>query len=138
MKKLIFLFAFIAISVSISAQDMVVRTSKVYVDKGAAKDTVNKDSALSLSVLVVDYSVGVKYQVEQTKIKGNHAKTKTYLESSLDNVYWTKVDSVSILGNGKGVSTYKAPYSQYVRLRSVGIDSVQTTKIKYTFLIVKN
>jgi hypothetical protein len=137
MKKLIFLFAFVVMALGLTAQEAVIRTSKVYVAKGAAKDTLNKDGEVIHTMLVADYATGFKFQVEQTKLDGDWAKTKTYLESSLDFATWTKVDSVSIIGNGKGVSAWKTPYTQYLRLRSVGVDSVQTTKIKFTYLIEK-
>jgi hypothetical protein len=137
MKKLIsilfLMVAFVAVSV---AQNLTVSNSAVYIAKGATKDTLNKDASITYTAFVQNFAYAVKFQVTQTQVSG-YAKTKTYVESSFDNVAWTKIDSVSLSGTSKGVSTLKNPYTQYVRLRTVGLDSTQTTRVKYYFLIEK-
>jgi hypothetical protein len=137
MKKLIsilfLMVAFVAVSV---AQNLTVSNSAVYIAKGATKDTLNKDASITYTAFVQNFAYAVKFQVTQTQVSG-YAKTKTYVESSFDNVAWTKIDSVSLAGTSKGVSTLKNPYTQYVRLRTVGLDSTQTTRVKYYFLIEK-
>jgi hypothetical protein len=137
MKKLIsilfLMVAFVAVSV---AQNLTVSNSAVYIAKGATKDTLNKNGSITYTAFVQNFAYAVKFQVTQTQVSG-YAKTKTYVESSFDNVAWTKIDSVSLAGTSKGVSTLKNPYTQYVRLRTVGLDSTQTTRVKYYFLIEK-
>jgi hypothetical protein len=137
MKKLISILALMVAFVAVSvAQNLTVSNSAVYIAKGATKDTLNKDASITYTAFVQNFAYAVKFQVTQTQVSG-YAKTKTYVESSFDNVAWTKIDSVSLSGTSKGVSTLKNPYTQYVRLRTVGLDSTQTTRVKYYFLIEK-
>lgn len=137
MKKLIsilvLMVAFVAVSV---AQDLTASNSAVYIAKGATKDTLNKNSSITYTAFVQNFAYAVKFQVTQTEVSG-YAKTKTYLETSFDNVLWTKLDSVSVAETAKGISTLKNPYTQYIRLRTVGLDSTQTTRVKYYLLIEK-
>lgn len=136
MKRLLFLLAFVVVALGAFAQTSVT-TSRVHIVGGATKDTVNKNGAYIQSFFVANYAPNAKFQVHQTKIKGTYAKTKTYLEYSYDNTNWVKLDSVSVAGNTYGTSALKSPYSQYIRLRTVGVDSTQTTRIKYFFFIEK-
>ena len=130
---LVLMVAFVAVSV---AQDETVSNSAVYIAKGATKDTLNKDASITYTAFVQNFAYAAKVQITQTQVKG-YAKTKTYLESSMDNVLWTKLDSISLAGTSKGTTTLKNPYAQYVRARTVGLDSVQTSRIKIFLLIEK-
>lgn len=137
MKKLISILALMVAFVAVSvAQNLTVSNSAVYIAKGATKDTLNKDASITYTAFVQNFAYAVKFQVTQTQVKG-YAKTKTYLETSFDNVLWTKLDSVSVSETNKGISVLKNPYTQYIRLRTVGLDSTQTTRIKYFLLIEK-
>ena len=130
---LVLMIAFAAVSV---AQDLTVNNSAVYIVKGAAKDTLNKNASITCTAYVPNFCYAAKFQITQTEVSG-YAKTKTYLETSFDNVLWTKLDSVSVAETAKGISTLKNPYTQYIRLRTVGLDSTQTTRVKYYLLIEK-
>ena len=137
MKKLISILALMVAFVSVSvAQDLTVSNSAVYIAKGATNDILNKNGSITYTAFVQNFAYAVKFQVTQTQVSG-YAKTKTYVESSFDNVAWTKVDSVSLSGTSKGISALKNPYTQYIRLRTVGLDSTQTTRVKYFLLIEK-
>jgi hypothetical protein len=138
MKKFICLvITLLTFTLGVEAQDYVVRTSKDYAFLGAASDTINKDKSKTFTVKVNDYAAYVKFQITQLKVSGDYAKTKTYIEESLDNLLWVKKDSISLLGNGSAVGSWIAIQGPFIRFRSVGVDSVQTTKIKHTFLIEK-
>ena len=137
MKRLISILALMVAFVAVSvAQDLTASNSAVYIAKGATKDTLNKNGSITYTAFVQNFAYAVKFQVTQTEISG-YAKTKTYLETSFDNVLWTKLDSVSVAETAKGISTLKNPYTQYIRLRTVGLDSTQTTRVKYYLLIEK-
>ena len=137
MKKLISILALMVAFVAVSvAQNLTVSNSAVYIAKGSTKDTLNKDASITYTAFVQNFAYAAKVQITQTQVKG-YAKTKTYLESSMDNVLWTRLDSVSLSGTNKGTSTLKNPYTQYLRVRTVGLDSTQTTRVKYFLLIEK-
>lgn len=137
MKKIITMIILMLAVVSIGfAQNLTAETSRVYIAKGATADTINKDASITYSAYIPNFCYATKVQITQTEVAG-YAKTKTYIETSFDNVTWTKLDSVSLGETAKGISTLKNPYTQYVRLRTVALDSTQTTRIKYYWLIEK-
>lgn len=137
MKRLIFVLTIIcAFTFNSVAQNLTAKTTGVYIAKGAATDTINKDGVSTYVAYIPNGCYAFKAQVTQTTVKG-YAKTKTFVESSLDNVLWTKIDSVSVGSTAKGITAVKNPYAQYVRLRTVAIDSTQTTKLKYYLVIEK-
>jgi hypothetical protein len=137
MKKILSLIVLMVAFVSVSfSQNLTATNTTVYIAKGATADTLNKDGSITYTAYVPNFCYATKFQVTQTEVSG-YAKTKTYLETSFDNALWTKLDSVSISETAKGISVLKNPYTQYIRLRTVGLDSTQTTRVKYYWLIEK-
>lgn len=136
MKRLLFVCLLVFVGIAVTAQTKL-DVVRVYKIADTAADTVNKDGSKTYGFYIPNYCTSAKFQVHQLKTKGVYAKTKTYIETSLDYVNWTKLDSVSVAGNTYGTSALKTPYTNYIRLRTVGIDSTQTTKLKYYLLIDK-
>jgi hypothetical protein len=137
MKKILFLLAMMFVIVfSGYAQNTTIQTSGVFTKVYTVKDSLNKDDSVIYSIYTPSFIEAAKLQVTNSQIGGT-SKTTTIIQSSLDFVNWTNLDTVTVTGTGALMSNYINPRTQYLRFITKAVDSTQSTVPKYHFLIDK-
>ena len=141
MKKILFLFAFLAaFCFQMKAQDRTVKDDFVYTIYGGANDTVSKFTTKTFTFYVTPWCEVVKYRPSLTRIGGTYTKARVIMQGSLDNVNWTAKDTVSLAGTGAtltGISKTSIIKDPYVRFLIKPYDSTQILRMKNTILIDK-
>ena len=137
MKKFLFLLiTMLGIGLGVYAQNTTIQTSGVFTKVYTVKDSLNKNDSVIYSIYTPSFIEAAKLQVTNSKIRGT-SKTTTIIQSSLDFVNWTNLDTVTVTGASAVMSNYINPRTQYLRFITKAVDSTQTTVPKYHFLIDK-
>jgi hypothetical protein len=141
---LIFIFALTlgAFTCEISAQvNKTITTDVSYALKGGAGDTVKlAGAAITYTWYVKDWCNEFQLGVESDSVRAAQ-HSQTIIASSLDNVNYTNLDTVTIDVNGNnkwGISDFLLPNKPYIKLTTTQVTEAGTTRVKYFVIIGKN
>lgn len=137
MKKLFILLVFAVVATAFTAKaQTTVSTSKVFTVN--RQTNTGKDTAQHNYFYVANYATKFKVQAYLYNYSG-YGKVKVVLRTSMDYVKWTRADSVTVTeASTKAISTLLSPYTPYLDVEVVPIDSTQKSSATLTILIEKN
>ena len=143
MKRILVVFAFLAIGLGLSAQTLV-KEDKVVTFTHA--DTLKKtvDSVFSVTFYGKDFFVNMHLQINADSAAGTasgYTKLEATVEGSLDHSSWTAFDdtiTLSALGADSDEQLYSGIYWDYLRVKVRSLDSVQNTLLDYNILFDVN
>lgn len=141
MKKVILLLSALFIVLVCNAQLVMtpktLSQSAYFVVGGGQLDTIKKDSYHDVVIFMKTAAIeNFGVQTTYTNVSGK-SKAKTVLMDSWDGVNFTRLDSTTVTGAGRGVIAKRAIWKPYVKLRVHSIDSTGVTIFKFDIVTEK-
>ena len=125
--KYLFLILISIASLSLSAQDAIVRNGKKIVGLGTASDTLVADQVVNFSLELFGDVYGVlQLAIETDEISGTSAY-EAYLQKSMNNEDWLNVDTVSHSGGGDNYEEYNLVNATHLNYR-ININATSATQ----------